>query len=331
MNVSPQHSIFRFLLAASVAFGCLSWGTGNSLSAAGLIAQQEAEEEQDEDQDDGEGDVVEMALAVPAFGFGGGAVSKKYMQAVKKLDVLLQLDMQIDDMKLICDLNKQSLQKLRVAAKAVAQKQVDKWTKSMDEFQMWGNLGFNAEEDDEEEQVDIDKIDLNKVDPNTLQWLSMDMTGMGSEGPTTEKIWKKAVKSALSDEQLAKLESVQSKRNKKLQEANAEFYSQMYGSQLFLSDEKQKKFHDLIRKTLAEHDPPKSLDMSYNSLMHIGGIDDKDFKDILSETQLKRWKVMLGPYRNAAMWGMEVEEVVEDIEEDNAEADKAETTDGDDG
>jgi hypothetical protein len=320
-----------YLIAAlvGIVFTTLSTTANAAPSLAPLLQEQGEEEAEDMEDEDGE---AIMEMAVP-FGMGG-QVSKKYMQAVKKLDVLLQLDLQIEEMKMICDLEEGSVRKLKVAAKAVARKQVDKWTKSMDEFQMWNMQGIDAnKDDDEEEEVDIDKIDLKKVDSNTLQWLSMDMVGNGEDnGATTEKIWKKALKAALSEEQLEKFEAVQKQREKRLQEANVQFYGQMYGAELLLEGEKLDKFVGVIRETLAKHDPPRSLNTAYNSLMHIGSIRDKDFKGVLTDAQLQRWRILIGPYGGAQMW--EVEEVedlqVEDMEneDDSPEPKTAEGGDG---
>lgn len=309
------NSLWKTTVSCVIALGVL--GQAHSVNAACF---------QDEEGDDA-AEAVDQAvggiIAVQQAWGGEQTHSKKYVQAVKKLDVILQLQMQVDELKEVCGLDDSQAQKLNIAAKAAAQKQVEKWTKTMDEFQMWESMGANKDDD---KNVRLDEIDLSKVDPNILQWLSTDFTGEMRNGPGDEKVWKKALKSALSDEQKEKLEAHRQKRKEKLMETTVQFFAQMYGSQLLLDDEQEKAFAKAIKKRMTDENVPLSVDESYNTMMLVATIRPKELAEFMSDKQLDRWRILTGPYGNAGIFQADI--VDEAVEED---PDNEETDEGDDG
>lgn len=301
-------------IACVVALGLLTQST--SLLASPL-------QEDDEQEVEEEPMVADGIIAINGvLGAGGQMRSKKFMQAVKKLDVILQLQMQVDELKEVCGIDDNQAKKLNIAAKAAAQKQMEKWSKTMDEFQMWDSMGADKED---EKNIRVDEIDLSKVDPDVLQWMSTDFTGEMRTGPSNEKVWKKALKSALTDEQREKLEAHRQKKQEKMLETTVQFFSQMYGNQLLLNDEQETAFAEAIRKRLSNQDAPLSVDETYNTMMLVATIRPKELEKFMTEKQLDRWRILTGPYNNIGMFQAEIiEEEVEDEDDD-------ETNEGDDG
>ncbi len=265
-------------------------------------------------------DVIEIpgggiVLAVSGQEWEGNTRSKKYIQAVKKLDVILQLQMEVDVLKSVCGIDDTQARKLNIAAKAVAQKQMAKWSKRMDEFQMWESFGVGKDDDEEEENVRVEDIDLDKVSSDVLQWMSSNYTGDLGTKPQADKIWKKALKSALNDEQREKLTVYEATRKKRQLDANVEFYANMFGSQLMLNDDQHKKFADVIREKLADQDTQLSFDESYQTIVNLASLKKDELDDFMNEKQLQRWRILMGPYTNAFMWQEDEEQVP--AEDDN--------------
>lgn len=287
-------------------------------------AEQDADENGEQEEDQVVQDFIEVPMAVDGLAFGiGGGKSKEYMIAVKKLEVMLRLDLQIGEIKSVCDINEQQIKKLKVASKGVAQRQSRKWAKEMDEFQIWGDLAKNENGDDDKKEEDLDAIDLDSVDAEALQWMNISFSG-AQQGAEEDKVWKKAVNSVLTAEQMEKLVQVREKRKERATKALVEFFVQSYGSELLLSETQLDELRKVIARTLKSHPAPKSIDDTYNSLMHVASISEKQLK-FMSPTQLKRWKIVMGPYGNNGMFFDEVElveEIPAEVEKDAAEANK---------
>lgn len=300
-----------------IAFGFL----GHMQPVLALCYQEEDTEEAQEDQMQGG---IALAPAMAAFAPEKTA-SKKYVQAVKKLDLILQLQLQVDEMKAVCGLEDSQVQKLNIAAKAAAQKQMEKWSKTMDDFQMWEPMGVDTEK---EENVRVDEIDLTKLDSNIFHLLTTDFTGELREELNNDKIWKKALKSTLTEEQQGKLNAHHEKKNEKVLEATVQYFSRTYGSQIHLDAEQEKAFAKAIQKSLAGQNLPTSIDDTYIMLTRIASIPSKELEEFMSEKQMFRWQVLTGPYNHGGMLpanGVIIEEAVEDI------PDNEETPEGDDG
>lgn len=275
---------------------------------------------------------VVMGFAIQRDGGFGEGHTKKFLRAVKKLDVILQLEMQIQQLKRISQLDEAQARKLRVAAKGISQRHTEKWSKEMDQFQMWEDLGATTDDEDENEDVDIKSIDLAKVDPNILEWITIDFTGeSGDTRPSQDPRWTKAVKSVLTKEQSEKLSEFQAKRDKKVQDATIEFFAQTYGSELLLSDEQLVEFKKVIRVALVDHPVPSSLDSTYETLMQIASIPDATIAKFMNENQVKRWKILLGPYSGAMGNEFLIEEMEVEADEEMDAQDNTDESTGDDG
>lgn len=258
-----------------------------------------------------------VIMAAPAAAWEGNTQSKKYIQAVKKLDVILELQMEVDVLRSVCGIDDAQARKLNIAAKAVAQKQMEKWSDRMDDFQMWESFGVQKDKEEEEENVRVEDIDLDKVSSDVLQWLSTDFTGEIGAKPQKHKIWKKALKSALNDEQREKLTAYHSAKKKRQLDANVEFYANMYGSQLMLNDKQHESFSKVIREKLAEQEIALSLDNSYQTIVILASLKKDELDEFMNKKQLQRWRILMGPYTNQFMWQEELVEEVEDAQEDD--------------
>ncbi len=245
-------------------------------------------------------------LGVAAFGLGAGAPKKNFLQAVKKLDLILQLQIRVDEMKLVCGIDDAQVRKLNVAAKAVAQRQVGKWTEQMEQFQMWNNT---EEDGDDDEVIRVEDIDLKKIDANVLQWVSQDFGGEAGSRLTSNRIWKKAIKATLNDEQRKDLADFRKARKDRMLDACAELISINFGNRLSLSEEQLDRFTELLRKKLGSSNQPtfNSINNFYGSIQIIASLERKDLSELLNDKQLKRLRIILGAYGNVGMWQEDLE------------------------
>lgn len=245
--------------------------------------------------------------AVPAIGLANNlnnAMPKKnFLQAVKKLDVMWQLQNRIEEMKSVCGISEAQARKLNIAAKAVAKKQVEKWSERMDQFQVWDRGGDDDGGQDEQEVLRIEDIDLKKIDANVLRWVSQDFDGI--DNPlTSQKVWKKALKATLDDEQREKLDAAQKKRKARMVAASANLIAREFSDKLQLTEEQEDQLAEMLVKKLepASQASLFSTNNSYGALQFIASIEGKKLKELLDEKQLKRLRIVMGPYGNAGMW-----------------------------
>ncbi len=289
----------------------------------------QAEEWVVEDVDEDE--VIEVQVGNP---FG---VDLRKLQAAKKFQLIQLFAVEVEELKSICDLNKQQSLKLKIAIKGAVKKLTADWVKKNN--RQMGNMMGAVQQPKKKKKEDEEELiikDADEIDEMTLQFVMMNMMGGNpykNDDPRDSRFWRKTVKSVLTEEQQEKFKAVCVQRKKAKRRALTNYMVSSMAVELGMDNDQTKKFEAIVRPVM-DSAKMKCITLYEPYLMYYfaSKADKKKMKELLSPAQLQKWKIFLGPSKqigqmieggnaigqvnggNGGFWE-DVENIVEDVAE----------------
>lgn len=228
------------------------------------------------------------------FGGGGG-----HHTTTDPKRMSLFLEMYIEEMQAVCDLSDGQAKKLGLAGKSTAQKLFSKGGMKINLARMLD--GAKAPDVDEDSLSDEDKETQESDEPKKNSGQTFDIKLQVSLNQVTgHSLWKKAIKSVLSEEQQATWTEAQSQKRKSTRELVVNHRVAQLAQQLLLLPEQVAAVAEIVGRVEGDQLVKDFNNATSSNIMRVinrgkkqkqkNKVSEEDLKDVLTAVQMKVWK-----------------------------------------
>lgn len=294
-NVVLLFACFLLLSNPTGAFGCPIVP-----QVIEVVDEVAADESGDQEASDEDGDDDDDWVEVQDNPWG---VDERKMKAAKLFWLKKAFEIEIQKIKLVCELDKKQALKLKIASKGAAKKELEvwheTWTKQMKQFQgmNFGGVGEGKKKKRNQEELVID--DADQIDEMTMQFMdnSNMMFGQFEEDrkAVDSRFWIKTVQGVLTAEQNEKYGAYVQQRKDAHVAAKIDAFIARMQMDLALTDEQVTKYDALVRPSMEKAPLLSGYYEAFAFQYFATKYDEAKMRSLLNEDQFQMMKMILGP------------------------------------
>jgi hypothetical protein len=250
------------------------------------------------DDDDGDDDAGEELVQNNPWG-----IDDRKMQAAQRFWFQKAFLIEVQKIKMVCELDKKQALKLKIASKGAAKKELktwqEKWNKQMKQFQgmNFGGVAQNLQKKRKRKELVIE--DADEIDAQTMQFLNnTNMFGGATEEAQKaidSDFWRSTVKGVLTDAQYSKYKTYLDERKQAHISAKIDAFIAKMREDLALTDEQTQKYDALVRPSMENAPIAPGYYEMFVFHYYATKYNKQKMKAVLDDDQFQMMKMILGP------------------------------------
>jgi hypothetical protein len=247
------------------------------------------------DDEDGDGIVIQD---------NPWGVDERKMKAAKLFWFQKAFRIEVQKIKMVCELDKKQALKLKIASKGAAKKEMEvwlkKWTQQMKQFQEmnFGNAG-PVQKKKKQNQEELVINDADEIDEQAMQFMDNSSMMFGEfeeeRKAVDSQFWIKTVRGVLTPEQNDKYLAFLKQRNDAHIAAKIDAFVARMQLELALTDDQAAKYDALVRPAMEKAPILSGYYETFAFQYYATQYDEEKMKSLLNEDQFQMMKMVLGP------------------------------------